>query len=168
MLLYGGGLRLGECLDLRVKDVDLDRGQIVVRRGKGGKDRTVPLPSAVADPLRRHLADVAALHHRDLANGLGRVVLPDAISAKYPHAAIDWRWQFVVPAGRICRDARYGLRRGIVCTNRRCSGRWPKPGGWRDWPSACRATRFATRSRRTCSNTGMTSGRSRSCSATVT
>jgi integron integrase len=108
MLLYGGGLRLSECLDLRVKDVDLDRAQIVVRRGKGGKDRTVPLPAAVAGPLRRHLADVAALHHRDLANGLGRVVLPDAIAAKYPHAAIDWRWQFVFPAGRICRDAKYG------------------------------------------------------------
>jgi len=107
-LLYGAGLRLSECLELRVKDVDVPGGQVVVRSGKGGKDRRTTLPTAVVEPLNGHLAEVEQLHARDLAAGFGRVVLPDALSVKYPHAAAEWRWQFVFPAGRICRDPKWG------------------------------------------------------------
>ena len=107
-LLYGAGLRLQEALSLRVKDVDFDRREITIRRGKGQKDRRVMLPDAVRDALVRHLEAVRTLHQSDLAVGLGRVMLPDALDRKYPHAAHEWRWQFVFPAGRICRDPQYG------------------------------------------------------------
>jgi integron integrase len=106
--LYGAGLRLQECLELRVKDIDFDRREVVVRRGKGQKDRRVMLPDAVRDRLREHLEVVRDRHARDVAAGFGRVVLPAALNLKYPNAATEWRWQFVFPAGRICRDARYG------------------------------------------------------------
>ena len=79
MLLYGAGLRLEECLELRVKDIDFDRNQITVKRGKGQKDRTTMLPGSVVDPLRGHLANVRRLHEADLKEGVGRVVLPDAL-----------------------------------------------------------------------------------------
>ena len=108
MLLYGSGLRLEECLERRVKDIDFDRNQITVRRGKGQKDRTTLLPAAVIDALRKHLGDVQRLHAADLKEGVGRVVLPDALERKYPHAASEWGWQFVFPASRICRDPRWG------------------------------------------------------------
>ena len=104
MLLYGSGLRLEECLELRVKDIDHDRNQITVRRGKGQKDRTTTLPAALVDSLRQHLAEVRRLHAADLKDGFGRVVLPDALERKYPHAAAEWGWQFVFPASRVCRD----------------------------------------------------------------
>ena len=107
-LLYGAGLRLQECLELRVKDLDFDRREIVVRRGKGQKDRRVMLPEAVRDRLRAHLDVVRDRHARDLAAGLGRVVLPAALDRKFPNAPTEWRWQFAFPAGRICRDERYG------------------------------------------------------------
>jgi integron integrase len=107
-LLYGAGLRLQECLELRVKDIDFDQHQIVVRRGKGQKDRVTLLPAAVEERLRTHLREVKALHERDLAGGFGRVVLPTALDRKYPNAATAWGWQFVFPAGRICRDPRFG------------------------------------------------------------
>ena len=108
MLLYGAGLRLEECLELRVKDIDFDRRQIAVRRGKGQKDRTTMLPGGVVDPLRRHLDDVRRVHEADLREGAWRVVLPDALARKYPRAATDWAWQFLFPASRICRDPRWG------------------------------------------------------------
>ena len=107
-LIYGAGLRLQECLDLRVKDIDFDSHEITVRRGKGQKDRRTMLPGAVVDRLRAHLAEVKRQHDRDLAAGLGRVMLPFALDRKYPHAPYEWAWQFVFPAGRVCRDARYG------------------------------------------------------------
>jgi len=107
-LLYGAGLRLQECLELWVKDIDFDRREVAVRRGKGQKDRRVMLPDVVCEPLRRHLEVVKALHTTDLANGYGRVVLPSALERKFPHAVTEWRWQFVFPAGRICRDPRFG------------------------------------------------------------
>jgi integron integrase len=108
MLLYGSGLRLEECLELRVKDVDFERRQIAVRRGKGQKDRMTILPSGVMEPLRQHLDDVRRLHEADLQAGFGAVVLPDALARKYPSAAGEWAWQFVFPASRICRDPKWG------------------------------------------------------------
>jgi integron integrase len=107
-LLYGAGLRLQECLELRVKDVDFDRREITIRRGKGQKDRRVMLPDAVTTPLRSHLDDVQRLHAADHAAGFGRVVLPDALARKFPDAPFQWRWQFVFPAVRLCRDPKYG------------------------------------------------------------
>lgn len=107
-LLYGAGLRLQECLELRVKDIDLERRQIVVRRGKGHKDRPTVLPTAVIAPLSRHLEAVKRQHLVDPARGFGRVVLPFALDRKYPNAATEWGWQFVFPASRICTDAQWG------------------------------------------------------------
>src|SRR5712691_3560155 len=108
MVLYGSGVRLEECLGLRVKDLDFDRHQIIVRQGKGHKDRVTMLPAAVRETLTVHLADVRRLHEADLARGFGRAVLPFALDRKFPNAPTEWRWQFVFPAGRICRDPRYG------------------------------------------------------------
>lgn len=107
-LLYGSGLRLSECLDLRVKDIDFDRNQLVVRRGKGQKDRVTMLPARVKAALERHLMAVKRQHTVDLAKGIGRVVLPFALDRKYPNAGMDWCWQFVFQAARVCRDARWG------------------------------------------------------------
>ena len=108
MLLYGAGLRLRECLRLRVKDIDFSRHEIVVREGKGAKDRVTLLPATVAEPLAAHLERVRQLHERDLAAGFGRVQLPDALTRKYPNANRDWGWQWVFPASKICRDPRFG------------------------------------------------------------
>lgn len=107
-LLYGGGLRLAECLTLRVKDIDVERREITVRQGKGRKDRRTMLPSSVTPALLAHLEEVRAIHERDLAAGFGRVAMPDALAAKYPNAAASWPWQFVFPASKICRDPRWG------------------------------------------------------------
>jgi integron integrase len=98
MLLYGAGLRLMECLQLRVKDVDFTSNQIVVRAGKGDKDRHTMLPTAVKEPLAKHLEIIKEQHRRDLDNGLGRVVLPNALDRKYPNAGKEWGWQWVFPA----------------------------------------------------------------------
>ncbi|HET7604171.1 MAG TPA: integron integrase [Gemmatimonadales bacterium] len=112
LLLYGSGLRLMECLTLRVKDVDLARGEIRVRRGKGGRDRVTVLPAVVLRALEAHLADVKRRHRRDLSRGAGRVVLPGALGRKYPQAAASWAWQWVFPAKRRYLDRETGeLRR---------------------------------------------------------
>ena len=108
VLLYGAGLRIQECLELRVKDIDFDRHQIVVRRGKGQKDRRTMLPVAVRERLQAHLNEVKRQHEHDLAHGAGRVILPFALDRKYPNASTDWAWQFVFPASRMCRDPRWG------------------------------------------------------------
>jgi integron integrase len=108
VLLYGAGLRLRECLELRIKDIDIDRGEILVRQGKGQKDRVTMLPSTAKALLTAHLDVVRRLHHDDLAHGFGRVVLPFALDRKYVNAATEWRWQFVFPAARICRDPQFG------------------------------------------------------------
>jgi site-specific recombinase XerD len=98
--LYGAGLRLLECLRLRVKDLDFAKYQLVVRAEKGDKDRVTVLPVAVAEPLTVHLARVRTLHQQDLAQGFGRVFLPDALDRKYPQADKDWGWQWVFPASQ--------------------------------------------------------------------
>ncbi|MBM3807707.1 MAG: integron integrase [Acidimicrobiia bacterium] len=107
-LLYGSGMRLLECLALRAKDLDFERAEITVRRGKGRKDRMTMMPGSLTGLLRKHLDTVCDLHRRDLASGFGHVVLPDAFDRKDPHAAASWPWQFVFPAGRICRDPQWG------------------------------------------------------------
>jgi len=107
-LLYGSGLRLNECLNLRVQDLDFDRCEITVRRGKGRKDRVTMLPSALQPELRRHLAEVRTLHNEDLVAGWGRVVMPEALERKYPNAAADWKWQWVFPQRQRWRNAETG------------------------------------------------------------
>jgi site-specific recombinase XerD len=91
-----------------VKDIDFERNQIVVRRGKGQKDRVTMLPARVKPAMDKHLAVVRQQHAADLAGGVGRVVLPFALDRKYPNAGADWGWQFVFPAARVCRDAQWG------------------------------------------------------------
>ena len=110
-LLYGSGLRLMECVRLRVKDVGLARNELVVRDGKGGKDRVTVLPAAIREGLERQLAAVRELHARDLACGAGRVYLPHALARKYPSAAAELAWQYVFPATRLSVDPRDGVRR---------------------------------------------------------
>ncbi|MCL5966866.1 MAG: site-specific integrase [Deltaproteobacteria bacterium] len=107
-LLYGAGLRLMECLRLRVKDIDFDRGQITVRDGKGGKDRVTVLPALLREPLREHLARVRARHEEDMRRGFGEVHLPPALERKYPGAPREWAWQWVFPADRLSVDPRSG------------------------------------------------------------
>jgi integron integrase len=99
-LLYGSGLRLLECLELRVKDVDFERRALTMRRPKGGRDRTVPLAEVLLAPLAEHLASVRALWESDPGAGFGAVVLPDALVRKFPNAARSWAWQWVFPASR--------------------------------------------------------------------
>ncbi|HEV8356232.1 MAG TPA: integron integrase [Gemmatimonadales bacterium] len=103
-LLYGAGLRLNEAVTLRVKDVDFGRGEILLRRGKGGKDRVTVLPESIRGVLAAHLEEVKSLHQADLASGGGRVALPDALGRKYPNAASELAWQWVFPAARRYRD----------------------------------------------------------------
>ncbi len=110
-LLYGSGLRLMECVRLRVKDVDFHYRQLVVRDGKGQKDRATMLPSRVIEPLKQHLDRVKAIHEQDLREGLGAVYLPFALDKKYPNAAKEWGWQYVFPASITSIDPRSGIRR---------------------------------------------------------
>src|SRR5262249_33683164 len=97
-LLYGSGLRLNECLQLRFKDFDFARNQILVRDGKGQKDRITTLPTSVKETLLAHLRCAWRLHQRDLREGAGRVVLPNALARKYPSAEREWAWQWAFPA----------------------------------------------------------------------
>ena len=97
-LIYGSGLRLLEALRLRVKDIDFGYGRVVVRDGKGMKDRVTMLPGRLRQPLREHLDHVRTMHERDRALGFGSVYLPDALGRKYPNAACSWMWQYVFPA----------------------------------------------------------------------
>jgi len=117
-LLYGAGLRLTECLKLRVKDVDFEYLQIVVRDGKGAKDRVTMLPKSAVEPLRNQLAVAKAMHEADLAAGYGDVELPDALARKYPRAPYEWGWKFVFPSHRLSADPRTGvIRRHHVYEN---------------------------------------------------
>jgi integron integrase len=110
-LLYGAGLRLLEALRLRVKDVDFGRNQVVVRSGKGGKDRVTLLPDKLKLELQQHLEHVKLKHEQDLAQGFGRVVLPFALAQKYPNADRQWAWQYVFPAAQRSLDPRSGVMR---------------------------------------------------------
>lgn len=110
-LLYGSGLRLMECLRLRVKDVEFERRELLVREGKGGKDRVTVLPENLIAPLRQQLAHSRALHQKDLAAGRGDVWLPDALAVKYPNAQRAWGWQWVFPSPGLSVDPRTGEER---------------------------------------------------------
>lgn len=114
-LMYGAGMRLMECVRLRVKDVDFARREIVIRRGKGGKDRRVPLPDRLRAPLQDRIKRARVLHGADLLAGHGRVWLPHALARKYPSAPQEPGWQYVFPAARLSQDPRSGeLRRHHV------------------------------------------------------
>src|SRR5262245_17635419 len=111
-ILYGSGLRLLECCRLRVADIDLSRRELIVRRGKGGRDRRTMLPLGISAELSTHLTNRRAQHTADLAKNAGWVELPDALHRKYPNAGREWPWQWVFPATRHYRDRETGqLRR---------------------------------------------------------
>jgi integron integrase len=111
VLFYGAGLRLMECCRLRVKDVDFTRNEIVVRSGKGDKDRYTMLPSAVREPLIQHLRFVKSQHEADIRVGMGRVSLPNALDRKYPNAGKEWGWQWVFLAPHQFTDRVTGEKR---------------------------------------------------------
>lgn len=167
LLLYGAGLRLLECCRLRVKDVDLETNQIVIRDGKGRKDRVTMLPAAVKTMLLMHLGHVCGQHQADLRRGAGWVELPGALLRKYPNAGREWAWQWVFPATRFYMDHVTGQRRRhhlhesvlqrAVKDAVRAAG-IPKP-------ATCHTS--AIPSPPICSRTTTTSGRCRSYSATA-
>ncbi len=105
-LLYGCGMRLMECVRLRIQDVDFDYHQILVRQAKGGKDRVVPIPKKLLMLLKDHIENVKDLHNEDLKEGYGSVYMPDALGRKYPNAAKEFRWQYVFPSSTISKDPR--------------------------------------------------------------
>lgn len=110
-MLYGAGLRLMECLRLRVKDIDFALNQIIVRDTKGSKDRVTMLPQITKKPLKKHLEKGKKIHEKDLENGCGTVYLPYALERKYPNASREWKWQYVFPATKISVDPRTGIKR---------------------------------------------------------
>jgi len=147
-LQYGSGLRLLESLRLRVKDLDFEHRAVLVRDGKGAKDRVVTLPDELVVPLQRHLANRKTLFERDCAQGFGTVFLPHALDRKYPNAESEWTWQYVFVADQVSVDPRSGKRRRhhvdesavqkAVRSALRCSGI--------DKPASCHTLRhsFAT------------------------
>ncbi|MEX1011071.1 MAG: integron integrase [Balneolaceae bacterium] len=109
-LMYGSGLRVSECINLRIIDLDIGYKQITVRDGKGRKDRTTMLPGSLMDSLTDQIRLVKRIHQYDLKNGFGAVQLPHALTKKYPSAATDFRWQFLFPSIKIGRNPRTGIR----------------------------------------------------------
>jgi len=107
-LMYGAGLRLMECLGLRVQDIDFDRNEILVRDGKGAKDGMTMLPESLRSPLQGHLRKVETIHKKDLAEGWGRVQMPTALDRKYPQASADWGWQWVFPQEKRWKNLKTG------------------------------------------------------------
>jgi integron integrase len=110
-LLYGSGLRIMEAVRLRVKDIDYQMKQLIVRAGKGDKDRFTTFPATLTPLLQNHLAGVKTLHQQDLAQGHGEVYLPHALARKHPNAAKEWGWQYVFPARNLSVDPRSGITR---------------------------------------------------------
>jgi integron integrase len=99
-LMYGTGIRIMECLELRVQDIDFSRNEILIRNGKGAKDRVTMLPETLKKALSDHLAQVKIIHDKDLAEGWGRVPIPNALEKKYPNVSTDWAWQWGFPQER--------------------------------------------------------------------
>jgi integron integrase len=110
-MLYGSGLRLMECIRLRIQDLDIERGKIYLRGAKGGKDRVSIIASFVQEKLQKQLQRVKQLHDEDLAQGYGNVFIPEALARKYPSAEKEFRWQYVFPAKKRSRDPRTGIVR---------------------------------------------------------
>ena len=110
-ILYGGGLRLMEVIRLRTKDIDFANRQIIVRSGKGDKDRVTMLPEKIIEPLQNHLFRIKEVHKLHLKNGYGSVYLPNALAIKYPHAKIEWQWQWVFPSKTLSKDPHSGETR---------------------------------------------------------
>ncbi|MFQ6606935.1 MAG: integron integrase [Fidelibacterota bacterium] len=110
-LLYGGGLRLIECIRLRIGDLDFERNRINVRGAKGGKNRLTLFPQSIQEELRIHIAKVKQLHDQDLAEGYGSTYLPHALAKKYPYAAKELTWQYLFPAKKLSEDPRTGIIR---------------------------------------------------------
>ena len=110
-LMYGCGLRVSECLRLRVKDIDFDMQQIIVREGKGNKDRVTVLPNSLRDDIQLQISRVNLRHQQDMKDGLGEVYMPYALDKKYPSAKISTEWQFLFPSARISKDPRSGVER---------------------------------------------------------
>lgn len=117
-LLYGTGMRILDVLRLRVKDIDFSRNEILIRDGKGFKDRVTMLPVRLCAPLKAHLDKVKALHEEDLLAGYVEVYLPYALSKKYPYAAREWAWQYVFPSNRLSVDPRVVEAQGQHVTRR--------------------------------------------------
>ena len=176
-LLYGSGMRIMEGVRLRVKDIDFARRQILVRDGKGQKDRITMLPGAAVSELNRHLEYVRELHATDLAEGLGNTWLPFALERKYPHGGREWCWQYAFPADRRAPDPRTGVFRRHHLSDQafqRAMKQAVRDAGLTK-PATPHTLRHyadggiaATRSPRTCSKRVMTSGRFRNCSGTPT
>jgi integrase len=167
-VLYGCGLRLTEALKLRVKDVDFERHVVVVRSGKGGKDRVVMLPRSLATDLKAQMARARGWPEQDRKLERSGVEMPDALARKYPSGGTSWGWHGVFPADHCARDPRSGVERRHHL-HPQLIQRHPK----RAVRAAgihlrCRCTRCVTRSRRTCCSRAPTSARCRSCSATAT
>jgi integron integrase len=168
VLLYGTGLRLLECCRLRVKDVDFAANQIVVRSGKGDRDRVTLLPAAVVPALRRQVDAVRRQHEDDVRAGAGWVELPHALGRKYPNAGRELLWQWVFPRrGRIA-SPRPASAAGTTCTKPSSSGRCTSPSARPVSRSGSAAIPFGTRSRRISLKTATTSERCRSFWATAT
>ncbi len=110
-MLYGTGMRLMECVRLRVKDVDFARGEILIRDGKGAKDRVTMLPQSLVSPLQSHLQQRRALFDDDIRAGKAAVYMPDALARKYPNSPTEWGWQYVFPSGSYSIDPRSGAER---------------------------------------------------------
>jgi integrase len=144
-LLYGAGLRLRECLKLRVKDIDFEYRQITVRDGKGGKDRVTMLPTSVIEPLKVHIQRVKTLHERDVAEGYGDVELPDALDRKYPRLSYELAWKFVFPSRQRSVDPKTGVIRRhhvyeIYTHVLNKGGRGVRVGAWSRGPACGDAT----------------------------
>jgi integron integrase len=167
-LLYGSGLRLLECLRLRVKDIDFGYGQITVRDGKGMRERVTVLPERVRSPLQLHLQSVRHLHERDLASGEGRVHLPTALARKYRGAERAWIWQYVFPATRTSVDprSREVRRHHVVEKTCKTPSKPPSLGRGSGKPPAAILSGIA--SLRTCLKADTTSVPCRNCSAIAT
>jgi integron integrase len=167
-LLCGTGMRILEAARLRVKDIDLARREIVVRNGKGAKDRVTVLPDRLVPALRRHLVATRALHQVDVERGHGSVWLPFALERKYPGASREWAWQYVFPADRLSIDSENVRCAVITLASSHFSAPCAKRSDEAASPSWRRHIRCAIRLPRTCSNRVPTSGRSRNCSVTPT
>jgi len=165
-LLYGAGLRLMECMRLRIKDLDSASNHMVVHDGTGHKDRVTRLPRTIKAPFQRHLKDVKTRPARDLQAGAGHVYLPDALERTYPHGSREWAWQYVFPAASSRGTHGRASSGGITCTNWCCSGRCRPLSERRRSPRRRVVIHCGTRLRRISSRRGTTFERCRHDSGT--